>query len=220
MSSPRPAGARAGTSPRWLPGAALTACLLATPAADAALLAFEPDAGAATVGDPVVVGVVVTGLGGAIVAGYDISVGFDPALLSLAATGFGPFLDGPGGSIQSPPDLAAANASGIASVAEVNFTFDPAGQDGFSDFTLFTLTFEAVGAGLADLSFAGNILGEAAPDNFLFDSFFFPIAVDNVEGAPAARVSVAAAAVPEPVTVLLLAAGLLALVRTRAGARG
>lgn len=164
------------------------------------VLSIVPN-GAPTVGDPVALNVQVDGLDGEWIGAYDLSLGWDPMLLSLSSVGFGSFLDGPADSIAGY-DAGA----GFLSIFEVSLGF-LANQNGFDGFSLFSLTFAPLGSGVASVVFVptgfqvlSNELGEAYSD-------FGRVGIEVPVSPPVS--------VPEPSSLALLLAGVVAVFGSR-----
>jgi len=150
-------------------------------------------------GDMFDVDVVVSGLGGDIVSAYDVDITYDPFLLLPGAVSFAGEL--------GLPDIETITGNfdlfGILDVFEVSLLSDAelgALQNG-SEVTLFTVSFEALDDGEADLG-------------FIWDDF------NDVKGGENEVVFPPAAAIPEPATTLLLGVGLAAIGVVRRRKRG
>lgn len=145
-----------------------------------------------------------------LVTEFDMIVNWDLSLLSLAEISFGGGLGGPLFSFQS-----AVAGFGSMNAAELSLLFFPSDflglQDG-SAFTLFSLTFNTIGVGTSTLGLEGNISGQLPLFDFIGGFFGAPL-----EAAPGTGTIdiIDRVAVPEPATLLLFMAGLLALGATR-----
>jgi hypothetical protein len=142
--------------------AALAAALISSPAQALPLLSFSVTTPPAA-GDPVLLGpgedlevdVVISGLGESgdpSVAGWELTVGFDPSLLDLSAVTVNSGVGSPVG----PPLLQTVDTStpGELSVLFVSSVVSPAFFAAQPDgFVLFSLAFEAVDPGSGALSF-------------------------------------------------------------------
>jgi len=184
-----------------IPALALFAALAAAPrAADALEIGFVPATQTVGVGANVSVDVVVSGLEAGIseiVAAYDLDVTYDPLVLAATGVSFGSGL-GAAGEVLTDFDLAT---SGIVDLAALSLLADAdlAALQGDA-VTLATLHFSALALGTSAL-----VLSPSAP---------FGIDVKGTANAILSFDVVAGGAfevVPEPSTVVLLAAGLLAL---------
>ncbi len=131
-------------------------------------LSFAPLDQDASPGDSVDVDLIISGLGNyqsVSLSSYDISVGFDPGILSLSNVVFGNELDLNGlGSFQ----IWDEDTSGLANVFEISFAF-PRNLDQLQagSFTLATLIFDAIGSGTSTLGIFLN--------TYLADSFGNPL---------------------------------------------
>jgi len=130
------------------------------------------------------------------VRAFDLDLTFDASLLAYAGVSFGPFLGSPG----SESIVTASELSGVVDLKEVSLLSGSA-LDALQprDFLLATLTFQALGAGDAQLELTQRDLADVAGS---------PLAVT---GPSAANVAI----VPEPATAVLLAGGLLVLAERR-----
>jgi len=155
------------------------------PAYASVFLHLAPPSATVTTGDTVNVEVSIGGLGNPpSVGAFDLSVGFDPAILSPTAVTFGPFL----GDESLFEALTAFDFSvpGVVEFAEVSL-LTPAELDALqsSGFSLATLSFVATGNGTTSFDFIGDRRIDDAFGNKLI--------------------------VPEPATVFLVAVALVAL---------
>ena len=130
----------------------------------ASTLSFAPLDQDADPGDSVGVDLIISGLGNYqsdSLSSYDISVGFDPGILSLSNVVFGNELDLIGlGSFQ----MWDEDTSGLANIFEISFAFpDELDQLQAGSFTLATLIFDAIGTGTSTL---GIILNTYLADSF------------------------------------------------------
>lgn len=170
---------------------------LAASAAQSATVSIVPPAGTVTVGSTfdVIVRIdeLVSGSAPSLGA-FDIDVSYDAAMLSLVGHSFGDALDLFDLGSVTFTDFASA---GLATVGEVSLdtaadldTLQPGA------FALFTLTFQAAGAGTSALTLGLNSLADAAGSALTAD-------VSNA--------SVAVAPVPLPAAAWLLLSGLAGL---------
>jgi hypothetical protein len=175
---------------------ALVAVLMAPIAANAdPIIVAASTATEVEVGSTVDVLISITNLTGEIVGAFDLSLLFDDSVLSVADIFFGTaLLDDPldsFGSIQG-----SSTGPGTANAFEISLGFLLPEQDGFTDFLLFGVTFDVIGAGLTSLD----------PNVFAVGDYFgLPISV-AVQNS-----SVTATAVPEPGTLALFGIGLLGM---------
>lgn len=130
---------------------AIVALLQAEPLG-AVFLDIVPDVTSVTAGASVDVGVVIGALSHPpSVGAFDLSVGFDPALLFPSAVSFGPFLGDPL-AFEAVTD-ADLSIPGVVEFAELSL-LSPSELDALqpSSFTLATLSFTGVASGTARLS--------------------------------------------------------------------
>lgn len=178
--------------------------------AHAAILPFSLSTTAITVGQQFTLDVTLSGLdAGQAVAGFDLDLIFDPALLTPAQVNFGNGL----GVVDIDQFTSVLFGLGHIDFAAVSLLSEATLlglQPG--PFTLAQLVFNAIGAGTADI----RLDAFAAPGLLLSDQFGNAIAVTASDVATL-RVD-PAIAVPEPPTVLLLMSSML-LAIWRRGAR-
>jgi cohesin domain-containing protein len=135
------------------------------------------------------------------VGSYDITIDWDPTLLSFSSVSFDQYLDGPDESVQS-----FTPGTGNLEVAEVSFG-DLANQTGFGALPLFAITFDTIGAGISPLTIdpvanGGPLIGDAIGDSYTnFVTTNSSLLITAPPPPP----------VPEPDGSWLLATGLLAL---------
>jgi len=133
------------------------------------------------------------------VGSYDITIDWDPSLLSFAGVSFYNYLDGPDNSLQS-----FTAGAGTLEVAELSFG-GLANQTGFGPVPLFQITFDTIGAGTSALTIdpvanGGPLIGNE--NGVSYTDFVTTDGSQQITPAPS---------VPEPDGSLLLATGLLAL---------
>ncbi len=176
---------------------------------------FQPQFSTINVGDPLTVDVMISRVSDPWLAAYNLKIGFNPTILPLVAVAW------PDHNLGLPTLRDAIFGTGLVTVKEGSpsfFGFDPtqvpynqiilptpgdlaAIQSGNSPFRLFELVFgAALLPGTSTLTFEEVILE---------DYYGNPLTGQNYLSG---SVTVAAAAVPEPSTMLLLGSGLLGLV--------
>lgn len=184
---------------RAFSGIAAVMLLCGSLSANAIMISVSPVAQAVNIGDSVFVDVVISDLnagGPPTIGAFDLDVLFDTAILSFNNVVFGTGLDVLGlGSIQG------VFGTGPVNVFEVSLD-TPADLRGLqpASFTLFTIAFDAIAAGVTGIDLFLNSVASAIGNNVTPQI--------DVSGG---EVSVEAAAVPVPATLLLLGVGLLGL---------
>ncbi len=177
--------------------------------ASAVMLSFEPPGQNVELGQQATVDIYVRDLAGSRIGAFDFNVEYDSSVLSVDSVAFG---SGLGASLGSFQDVQIPSA-GQVNIAELAFVFDLSPfQDGVSDFLLFSLTFDTVAAGMSSLGFSENILGMAG--GYLADEIGLPVGPVNA-GSGYVTVVPGPVALPEPASILLLAAGLAGLMRRK-----
>ena len=147
--------------------ALLTVLLMQTPVAHATLIALQPSSTYATTGDSISLDLVVSGLGSFgpdSLGAFDISVGYDPGVLSFTGYSLGNFLGNI--ALAEAIDSSWGNLGNAVNVAEVSL-LSAIGLDTLQPgtFTLATLNFNvtnlAVGAETQLSVLSGPVLADA-----------------------------------------------------------
>lgn len=147
--------------------ALLTVLLMQTPVAHATLIALQPSSTYATTGDSISLDLVVSGLGNFgpdSLGAFDISVGYDPGVLSFTSYSLGNFLGNI--ALAEALDSSSGNLGSAVNVAEVSL-LSVIGLDTLQPgaFTLATLNFNvtnlAVGAVTQLSVLSGHVLADA-----------------------------------------------------------
>ncbi len=176
----------------------------------AIMLSFNPSVQEVELGRQAVVDVYLRDPNGSRVGAFDFNVNYDSAVLSFNGVQFGAGL---GASTAGSLQDVLTSTAGQVNVAELAFAFDLSPfQDGFSDFLLFSLTFDTVAVGISSLGFSENILGLAG--GYLVDESGLPI---GPIGTEVGQITVASKifTVSEPGSLILLAAGIVGLLRRK-----
>src|SRR3990172_7939351 len=167
-------------------------------------LDFVPSAQIVTVGGSAQVGIKISGLGELIAPSlgvYDISIGFNPAVLGFNSLVYGDPILGDQMDLFSFGSLTATTP-GVGSVNLFEFSFDSVDDLNnlqAADFILATLSYDAIGAGISPLTFSATALGDALGD---------PLTATTSNGSVTVEAAVTAS-IPEPSAFVLLAFGLL-----------
>lgn len=191
-------------------GAAL---LIASPASRAVTIDFVPAAQSVSPGGTAQVDIVVGGLGDGVapsLGSFDIDVGFDAGVLSLASVALGGDLGDPASILETDAGSGLLGA-GLLDVFVISFLFDFELDALQSDrVVLATMVFDAIGVGVSPLSLPQVILG---------DALGAPLALAGAAGS--GSIAVRQASVPEPGALALLGAAFgMLLVRVPRGRRG
>jgi hypothetical protein len=198
------------------PIAALGLMLLAVAGspAKAITLGFTPASQAVNAGSSFTVGVAISGLGdrsSPSLSTFDLTIGFDPGLLSFAGAAFGdPVLGGDQldlSGLGGNPASFAATAPGMLNLFELSLD-SAADLDALQagSFTLAILTFNATRAGTGALGISINALGDSFGDSLAAGTSSGSIAVNGLS-------------LPEPAVPPLLAIGLAGLACIKRKAR-
>jgi hypothetical protein len=167
--------------------------------AQALLLELSPSTQGVALGDQATFDLFARSIGTDLVASFDVTLAFDSTLLALDEVLFGPSLGDPDpGSFESL--VGVTTALGQVGVSQVSLLFDLSGLQDGSDLFLSRLTFDTLSLGLGSLGFLSASVSDAL--GFPIDPLFLGDSVN---------VTIEPARIPEPGTLLLLAAGLLVL---------
>lgn len=194
------------------------ASLLAAPA-HALVIGFDPAAATVTAGDSFNVDILLDGLdaAGESVSVFDLSIGYDPAVLAPVMVALGPGADAifsadTAAALSNTFDLGFAilgalglgSGGGPLSVSAASLA--PPGPAVQGDSVLLArLTFEALAAGFSDLLFLDHPAG--SPLNVIGND---PLSVLEFDQIGSGRIQVQpVVSVPVPGTLMLLGAGLL-----------
>lgn len=133
--------------------------------------------------------------GASAIGGYDITVGFDPLLISPNGVSYGPELGG-AGDVIGFQDFTVSGSAEVFLLSLLDATTLFANQA--DSFQLFSLNFEALGTGVSPLSFTSVLLADQNGDRL-------------DPQLQSGSVYAERTAVPEPGTLLLLGGGLTLL---------
>jgi hypothetical protein len=148
-----------------------------------AKLTITPEQLSVQAGTPLTADVGFSDLQQQLIGSYDLTIAWDPSLLSFSSLSFGSFLDAPN-SIQ---DFNAA--AGSLEVAEVSFG-SLANQSGFGSLPLFDITFDSLAAGTSALAFdavsnGGLTVGDENGNAFInFVTFDSSVGITAPAGPP------------------------------------
>jgi len=137
-----------------------------------AALTITPEQPSVEAGTPLTADVGFLGLQQQLIGSYDLTIAWNPSLLSFSSLNFGSFLD-------APNSFQVFNASaGSLEVVEISLG-SLANQSGFGSLPLFDITFDSLAAGTSPLTFdrvanggpsVGDEIGNAFTNFFSFDS--------------------------------------------------
>lgn len=185
---------------KWTSGASLSCSLLVSSIGVAnaiPIVNVVPTSASVTEGDTTSIDVLVSGLDNELIGAYDLTLAWDPSLLSLTNVTFDTFLGGPLDSI-----AGFDSASGSLGIFEISLS-GLSNQLGLSQFRLFSLDFSTLEVGLAAISISGvteilsNELGEEYQDWGIQNASLQIIAA-----------TLPPTSVPEPASLSLLLTGL------------
>lgn len=185
---------------------ALGLCLAVPSYADI-VVSIDPATQTVSPGSPASFSVDISGLGsGTALGAYDVSIGFDPNLLSYVQTNFGDPVLGDQLDPTSMGMTSPLTTTSTGSVDLIEFSFvdtNTLNSLQASSFTLATLSFDTLAAGTSALTLSVNSLSDASGNN---------ISAFSTQNA---SVTISASAVPLPGALWLFMSGFSALVLSR-----
>lgn len=181
-----------------------------------AQLAIVPEETSVQVGNTITADVSLSGLTNQLIGAYDLTIDFDPAILSISGVSFGPYLDGPLNSLQG----TNTSVSSQLEVYEVSLG-NLANQTGYGPVPFFSVTFNSLSAGTSALTFdpvanAGTLLSDQ--NGNAFTNFTVVNSSVTVTPAPAAAPELDPATASGAITCLI--AAFLIVVERRRPLRG
>ena len=172
--------------------------------ASAITINIVPDSQTVQVGDAFNLDVVVSGLSSAneIVSAYDLDISYDTSILNATAVSFGSYLDSP--LYPSIQDSVLTNP-GTVNIAELSFLFDDElALQQTDSFTLATLSFDALMAGVSAIAFVADpVYGIDVKGR---NAQILPLGVNNATVTVNSIINV-----PEPNTLALMLIALVGL---------
>jgi hypothetical protein len=189
-----------------LAGAALLLVALPT---NAITISLNPATSTTTAGSSVDVALVISGLGAGAAPSlgvFDLDIGYNPAILNFSSVIFGdPIL----GDQLDLSGLGSLNSftPGTGSVNLFELSLDAATDLNAlqaDSFTLATLTFSELSAGVSPLNMSLNAIGDANGD---------PLTVDSVGASVTVNPNTNPGSVPEPAAWILIGLGVLTMQR-------
>ena len=172
--------------------------------ASAITINIVPDSQTVQVGDAFNLDVVVSGLSAAneIVSAYDLDISYDTSILNATAVSFGSYLDSP--LYPSIQDSVLTNP-GTVNIAELSFLFDDElALQQTDSFTLATLSFDALMAGVSAIAFVADpVYGIDVKGR---NAQILPLGVNNATVTVNSIINV-----PEPNTLALMLIALVGL---------
>ena len=176
----------------------LSAFLMHTPWAHATLIALQPSSTYATTGDSISLDLVISGLGNFgpdSLGAFDISVGYDPGVLTFTSYSLGNFLGNI--ALAEAINSSTGNLGSAVNVSEISL-LSAVGLDALqpSAFTLATLNFNVTNLAAGTVTQLSLLSGTVLADGF-------GALLPTMSGAP-----VSIAAISEPGTAFLLIASM------------